>query len=123
ALDLFSRTGPPEAGPAPEDIARIKAFIERLPDPQVLGDIQSAAAWLRRRRDGSGRVGCTGFCLGGMYTQMALSVADGPDVGVSMYGRVRYGALSATKPLHPIDHAAMTRGPLLALFGAKDTII
>lgn len=122
-LDLFSRTGPPEAGPAPEDVARISAFIERLPDPQVLGDIQSAAAWLRRRRDASRRVGCTGFCLGGMYTQMAMSVNDGPDVGVSMYGRVRYGALTATKPLHPIDRAKQTRGPLMALFGAKDVTI
>jgi carboxymethylenebutenolidase len=123
ALDLFSRTGPPDARPVPEDMGRITAFLERLPDPQVLGDIQSAAAWLRRRRDASGRVGCIGFCLGGMYTQMAMSVSDGPDVGVDLYGRVRYGALTATKPMHPVDRAAKCRGPLLALFGAKDVII
>jgi carboxymethylenebutenolidase len=123
ALDLFSRTGPPEAGPAPEDMARVAAFIERLPDPQVLGDIQSASAWLRRRRDASGRVGCAGFCLGGMYTQMAMSVPGAPDVGVSMYGRVRYRALSATKPMHPVDRAPKTSGPFMALFGAKDTMI
>jgi carboxymethylenebutenolidase len=122
-LDLFSRTGPPEAGATPEDLARVADFIERLPDPQVLGDIQSAAAWLRRRRDGSGSVGCAGFCLGGMYTQMAMSVSDGPDVGVSMYGRLRYRALSVTKPVHPVDRASKIRGPLMALFGAKDVMI
>lgn len=123
ALDLFSRTGPPEHGSTAEDLARVVAFIERLPDPQVLGDIQSAANWLRRRRDASGRVGCIGFRLGGMYTQMAMSVADGPDVGVSLYGRVRYRALSAAKPMHPVDRAAKIRGPLMALFGGKDAII
>lgn len=123
ALDLFSRTGPPEAGPTPEDMAQVAAFIERLPDPQVLGDIQSAAAWLRRRRDASGSIGCIGFCLGGMYTQMAMSLSDGPDAGVTLYGRIRYRALSATKPMHPLDRASKIRGPLLALYGAKDVMI
>jgi len=123
ALDIFSRTGPPEAKPVAADLRTITAFLNRLSDPQVLGDIRSAVAWLRRRPDGSGRVACIGFCLGGLYTQMALATQGGPDVGVDFYGRLRYTALSATKPVHPLDRAPETRGPLLALFGAQDPVI
>jgi carboxymethylenebutenolidase len=122
-MDIFSRTGPPDAQPVAAHAGKIAAFLDRLPDLQVLGDIRSAVAWLRRRPDSSGRVGCIGFCLGGIYTQMALTVAEGPDVGVDFYGRLRYSVLSATKPLHPIDRAPETRGPLLALFGGQDPLI
>lgn len=122
-VDIFSRTGPPDGQPVAADAGKVAAFLDRLPDPQVLGDIRSAVAWLRRRADSSGRVGCVGFCLGGIYTQMALAMPDGPDVGVDFYGRLRYRALSATKPHHPVDRAPETRGPLLALFGGQDPLI
>lgn len=123
ALDMFSRTGPPDARPVPEDLPKVAAFADRLPDQQVLGDIAGAVAWLKGEADASGRVGCVGFCLGGMYTQMAMAFPDGPDAGVDLYGRVRHTRLSNAKLEHPIDMVPRTRGPLLALFGAKDVMI
>jgi carboxymethylenebutenolidase len=123
ALDVFSRTGPPDARPVPDDLPKVAAFLERLPDPQVLGDIEAAVAWLRAREDATGRVGCVGFCFGGTYTQMAMALPDGPDAGVDFYGRLRHGRLSRAKPQHPIDIADRTRGPLLALFGARDPLV
>jgi carboxymethylenebutenolidase len=122
-LDLFSRTGPPDARPLPEDLPKVAAFADRLPDQQALGDIASAVEWLKRQPDASGRVGCLGFCLGGMYTQMAMAFPGGPDAGVDLYGRVRHARLSNAKLEHPIDMVPRTRGPLLALFGAKDALI
>ena len=123
ALDIFSRTGPPEARPVPEDLPKVAAFADRLPDQQVLGDVTSAVEWLKGQPDASGRVGGIGFCLGGMYTQMAMASPGGPDVGVDLYGRIRHARLSNAKLEHPIDMVPRTRGPLLALFGAKDAMI
>jgi carboxymethylenebutenolidase len=123
ALDLFSRTGPPDARPVPEDLPKVAAFLDRLPDVQVLGDIEAAVAWLRARDDASPSVGCIGFCLGGLYTQLAMASPDGPDAGVDLYGRLRHHQLSRGKPEHPLDVAARTRAPLMALFGARDPLV
>jgi len=123
ALDIFSRTGPPDARPVPEDLPKVAAFADRLPDQQVLGDVAAAVAWLKAQPDARGRVGCLGFCLGGMYTQMAMAFPGGPDAGVDLYGRVRHARLSNAKLEHPIDMVPRTRGPLLALFGARDPMI
>jgi carboxymethylenebutenolidase len=123
ALDIFSRTGPLEARPILDDLPTIAAFLDRLPDPQVLADIESAVAWLKRRRDAAGRVGCIGYSLGGLYAQMAMSSPRGPDAGVALYGRLRYATLSVNKPEHPLDRAVHTRAPLLAMFGGRDTMI
>jgi carboxymethylenebutenolidase len=67
----------------------------------VLGDVASAVAWLREQPEASGRVGCIGFCLGGMYTQMAMASPGGPDAGVDLYGRLRHTRLSNAKPSIP----------------------
>jgi carboxymethylenebutenolidase len=123
ALDIFSRGGLPEARPVAEDLPKVAAFADRLPDQQVLGDVVGAVAWLKTQTDASGRVGCIGFCLGGMYAQMAMASPGGPDAAVDLYGRVRHARLSNAKLEHPIDMVPRTRGPLLALFGAKDPII
>lgn len=123
ALDMFSRGGAPDARPVPEDLPKVAAFVDRLPDQQVLGDVASAIAWLKQQPDASGRVGCIGFCLGGTYTQMAMASPGGPDAGVDLYGRLRHQRLSNTKPEHPIETAPRTRGALLALFGANDPLI
>ena len=58
-----------------------------------------------------------------MYAQMAMAFPDGPDAGVDLYGRIRHARLSNAKLEHPIDMVPRTRGPLLALFGAKDPMI
>jgi carboxymethylenebutenolidase len=54
---------------------------------------------------------------------MAMASPGGPDAGVDLYGRVRHTRLGNAKPEHPIDMVPRTRGPLLALFGAKDPMI
>src|SRR6185295_3814298 len=79
ALDVFSRTGPPDARPVPADLPKVTAFADRMPDQQVLADIAGAVAWLKAQPDASGRVGCMGFGLGGMYAQMAMAFPGGPD--------------------------------------------
>src|SRR5581483_4928311 len=70
AVDLFTRTGPP----ADHEAATVSAFFDHLADQQVLDDVRAATAFLRSRPDASGRVGCIGFCLGGLYTQMAMAM-------------------------------------------------
>jgi carboxymethylenebutenolidase len=75
-------------------------------------DIDAVAAWMRTRPDCTGKIGITGFCLGGAF---ALFTAAGHGFQVS---GVNYGMV-------PPDVEALTRGacPIVGSFGAKDKTI
>jgi carboxymethylenebutenolidase len=72
-------------------------------------DIDAVSAWMRARPDCTGRIGITGFCMGGAF---ALFTAAGHGFDVS---GVNYGMV-------PKDVERLTRGacPIVGSFGAKD---
>jgi carboxymethylenebutenolidase len=97
---------------APESKATDQAAAARdaggVPDEQCAGDVQSAAAFLRGRRESNGKVGVIGYCSGGRQTFMVACTLD-VDAAVDCYG----GRAD-------IDLAPNLRCPLLGLFGAED---
>jgi carboxymethylenebutenolidase len=72
-------------------------------------DIDAVGAWMRARPDCTGKIGITGFCMGGAF---ALFTAAGHGFQVS---GVNYGMV-------PKDVEQLTRGacPIVGSFGAKD---
>jgi carboxymethylenebutenolidase len=118
AVDLYSREGAPSL----PDMAAVFAWMRALPDARVLGDLGAAVAWLGARAD-VGRVGVTGFCMGGQYALMAACRVPGLSACVSWYGMLRYDAPSPHKPESALDMAPDLACPYLGLFGADDALI
>jgi carboxymethylenebutenolidase len=76
-------------------------------------DLQAAFDGLRGHRDGTGKVGCVGFCFGGRMT-LLLAMARPLDAACTFYGggmQQVFGTLDAIKC------------PVLGLFGDKDDSI
>ncbi len=77
APDLFFRAGGPEAA----DFATLIGSLDR---GQATRDLTEAAGVLRSL--GAGRVGVTGFCMGGYLTYRAATTTSSFDAAVGFYG-------------------------------------
>lgn len=113
---LYARQG--DAG-SYTDMAKLMAeLVSRVPDAQVMADLDGAVKWAGAHGGDLGKVAITGFCWGGRITW--LYAAQGPvKAAVAWYGRL-VGASSELTPKHPIDLAPVMRAPVLGLYGEKD---
>lgn len=117
APELYARQGDPgEYG----EMARLMSeVVSKVPDAQVMGDLDGALAWADANGGDSKRAGITGFCWGGRATW--LYAAHGPvKAGVAWYGRLE-GATNAMTPKNPLELAPILRAPVLGLYGEADT--
>ena len=116
APDLFARQGDPRAY---SEVAKLMSeLVSKVPDAQVMADLDGAVQWAAAHGGDLQRVGITGFCWGGRITW--LYAAHGPvKAGVAWYGRL-VGQASALNPKHPVDLAPILKAPVLGLYGEKD---
>ncbi|MEI8266843.1 MAG: dienelactone hydrolase family protein [Betaproteobacteria bacterium] len=118
APDLFVRHGDPQSY---GEIAKLQAeIISKLPDAQVMGDLDACAAWARAQGADAAKLGVTGFCWGGRITWLYAAHNPAVKAGVAWYGRL-VGNASALTPRHPVDLAGDIKAPVLGLYGAADT--
>jgi carboxymethylenebutenolidase len=118
APELFVRQGDPtEYGELAKLIAEV---ISKVPDGQVMTDLDATVAWARAQGADAGKLGITGFCWGGRVTWLYSAHNPAVKAGVAWYGRL-VGQASALQPVHPVDVAARLHGPVLGLYGEKDT--
>lgn len=118
APELFVRQGDATAyGEIGKLIAEV---ISKVPDAQVMGDLDACVAWARTQGADSGKLGVTGFCWGGRITWLYAAHNPAVKAGVAWYGRV-VGQGNPLQPRNPIDVAAGVHGPVLGLYGEKDT--
>jgi carboxymethylenebutenolidase len=73
-------------------------------------DVRGAAQYLKGLKAGNGKVGVTGFCMGGALTVLALTMAPEADAGVVWYGY---------PPLEYVDASKIT-APILAHWAEQD---
>ncbi|MCY7316736.1 MAG: dienelactone hydrolase family protein [Rubrivivax sp.] len=117
APELFVRQG--DASSYGEIAKLMTEVVAKVPDAQVMADLDATLAWARGQGADTGRTAVTGFCWGGRMTW--LYAAHNPQVkaGVAWYGRL-VGAASALQPRHPVDVAGQLKAPVLGLYGEKD---
>ncbi|MGB7194267.1 MAG: dienelactone hydrolase family protein [Collimonas pratensis] len=117
APDLFKRQGDPAAFATIPEL--YKNVISKVPDDQVLGDVDACVAWAKENNGNIDKLAITGFCWGGRITW--LYAAHNPKVkaGAAWYGGL-VGEKNELQPKQPVDIAATLKVPVLGLYGAKD---
>jgi len=118
APELFVRQGDAKAT---SDVNTLFAtIISKVPDAQVMADIDASIAWAKANGGDAARLGITGFCWGGRITWLHAAHNPALKAGVAWYGRL-VGATSPLQPAFPIDVVDRLHAPVLGLYGGADT--
>ncbi len=118
APELFVRQG--DAGSYGEIAKLIAEVVSKVPDAQVMGDLDATVAWARGQGADTSKLAITGFCWGGRITWLYAAHNPAVGAGVAWYGRL-LGPTSALNPAHPVDLTSKLNGPVLGLYGEKDS--
>jgi len=117
APELFVRQGDPSAY---GEMARIQSeVIAKVPDAQVMSDLDACVAWAGANGGDLNRMAITGFCWGGRIAWLYSAHQPRLKAAVAWYGRLT-GAASALTPQHPLDLVAQYKAPVLGLYGGAD---
>jgi carboxymethylenebutenolidase len=117
APELYARQG--DASAYTDIPVLMSGLVSKVPDAQVIADLDGAIAWAKAQGADATRVAMTGFCWGGRITWLYCA-QRAIQAGVAWYGRLA-GIASANAPRHPIDIAATLQTPVLGLYGGQDT--
>jgi carboxymethylenebutenolidase len=118
APELFARQGDP--GEYAEMAKLLAEVVSKVPDAQVMSDLDAVVAWAGKQGADTKRLGITGFCWGGRITWLYSAHNPSVKAGVAWYGRL-VGESTPLTPKHPVSIAANLNGPVLGLYGAADT--
>ncbi|MBL8173441.1 MAG: dienelactone hydrolase family protein [Bryobacterales bacterium] len=117
APDLFLRQGDPAGMTNIQEI--IGKVISKVPDAQVLSDLDAVVDWAGKQKGDTKKLAVTGFCWGGRITWLYAAHQPKVKAGAAWYGVLSRPA-SELQPKHPVDVAAGLKAPVLGLYGEKD---
>jgi len=127
APDLYQRQGDVSRIEKIQDI--IEQVVMKVPDDQVLADLDAAVAWAKDSGEGDiGRLAITGFCWGGRFVWLYSAHNPAVCAGAAWYGRlaaVGPGVMSdiGKGRTYPLDIADQLHAPVIGLYGEKDMSI
>ena len=118
APELYARQGDPtQYG----EMAKLMAeVVAKVPDAQVMADLDGAVNWAGANGGNSAKVGITGFCWGGRITWLYAAHSAKVLAGVAWYGRL-VGSSTPLTPKHPLELAPILNAPVLGLYGGQDS--
>jgi carboxymethylenebutenolidase len=118
AAEMFARQGDVSKIENVQEI--ISTVVSKVPDSQVMSDLDSTAAWAAKNSGSADRLAITGFCWGGRIVW--LYAAHNPKLlaGAAWYGRLE-GETTAMTPKNPIDYAGVLKAPVIGFYAGKDT--
>ncbi|HUN94248.1 MAG TPA: dienelactone hydrolase family protein [Burkholderiaceae bacterium] len=120
APELYFRQGDPSQIDGIDELrARI---VSRVPDAQVLADLDATLQWADRHGGDAHRVGVTGFCWGGRATWLYVAHQPRVRAAVAWYGKLA-GPTGPLTPRQPLDVAGELKAPVLGLYGGEDASI
>lgn len=117
APELFARYGEPRKMTNVQEI--LSAVIAKVPDKEVMADLDACAKWAKDNGGDAARLGITGFCWGGRITWLYAVHNPAVKAGVAWYGRID-GEVNDRTPRWPLDVAGEIKGTVLGLYGGQD---
>ena len=119
APELYFRQGDPKV--IPDVQALIRDIVAKVPDDQVMGDLDSTVAFAKGEgKADTAKLGITGFCWGGRIVWLYDAHNPAVKAGVAWYGPLQRDA-TPLQPKYPVDIAKELKGPVLGLYGGADT--
>ncbi|MDB5365022.1 MAG: clcD [Rhodospirillales bacterium] len=120
APELYARQG--DASKYTDIPTLYQEVVSKVPDGQVVSDLDRAVAFAKSEKADTAKLGITGFCWGGR--QVWLYTAHNPAVkaGAAWYGQL---APSGDRPppagiVNPVDVADKIKGRVIGFYGAAD---
>lgn len=120
APELYARQGDPAKLAAADEI--METIVARVPDSQVMDDLDAAAAWGGNNGGDARRLAVTGFDWGGRIVWLYAAHNPKLNAGVAWYGRLT-GSADQLRAKHPVDLAKSLKAPVLGLYGGNDQSI
>lgn len=117
APELYARQGDPSKY---TEIPKLQAeVVSKVPDKQVMADLDATAAWAAANGGNPDRLGIVGFCWGGR--QVWLYAAHNPKLkaGAAFYGQLA-GDPSELKPKSALAIVNDLKARVLGAYGGKD---
>ncbi|SAK83214.1 carboxymethylenebutenolidase [Caballeronia catudaia] len=120
APEFFTRQGDPKAYPSMQQLN--EQVVSKVPDSQVLSDIDQAIKWAAEHGGDAKRAGIVGFCWGGRISWLYAEHNPNLKAAVAFYGRL-VGDKTEMTPNNPLDLASQLKVPVLGLYGRQDQSI
>ncbi len=117
---LYVRQGDPSQYDSIDELR--EKVVDRVPDEQVLSDLDASVEWARQHGGDPARLAITGFCWGGRIVWLYAAHQPRLRAGVAWYGKVS-GPKNALHPRQPLDVARELHAPVLGLYGGADASI
>jgi carboxymethylenebutenolidase len=104
------------------DSAQIGAITSKLPDAELMSDLDATLAWATHNKGDAAHIAEIGFCRGGRTVWLYAAHNPHLKAAVAFYG-VLGGKTSEIQPQTALDIAGDIKCPLLGLYAGKDAII
>jgi carboxymethylenebutenolidase len=117
APELYARQGDTSKMTNVQEI--LETVVAKVPDAQVLADLDAAAAWATKNGGHANKLAITGFCWGGRIVWLYAAHNPKLKAAVAWYGRLT-GDKDALHPQQPMDLAGSLKAPVLGLYGGAD---
>ncbi len=102
-----------------KEIGDIQKIVAKVPDAQVMSDLDAAVGYASKHKGDTSRLAITGFCWGGRIVWLYAGHNPKLKAGAAWYGRL-VGNTSELTPKNPIDVASQLHAPVLGLYGGQD---
>jgi len=116
APDLYKRQGDPRQI---TEIPKIMSdIVSKVPDAQVMADLDGALKWAAANGGDAGKAGITGFCWGGRIVWLYAAHNASLKAGAAWYGMISRG-FSADAPT-ALSVAPNLTVPVIGFYGGQD---
>lgn len=120
APQLYQRQG--DAAAYTDNAALVRDIVSKVPDEQVMADLDASLVWAGLHGGNLSQVFVTGFCWGGRLTWMYAAHQPKLSAAVAWYGRLSMGH-GPLQTRNPVDVAGSLHCPVLGLYGGQDASI